>query len=219
MIVLDKGVALLFRDSGSGISPLKAIAREIAFVDELRGTLYDDRRCGVVLCPPHPLYGGARDDPRLVSIAEELSRHNISALCMDYGRDNPVQNVLSAISYMKGRVKLLGLLGYSYGAVCASIAAVHQAVEGLVVMSILKRVNGLKANLNTRCPKLFIHGKNDILAPYKDFEELYSKAKGKKEKFILGTDHFYLGQVEVVSKRVGEFFARVFSESSSEGGV
>jgi alpha/beta superfamily hydrolase len=116
---------------------------------------------------------------------------------------------------MKARVKLLGLLGYPYGAICTSIAAIHQTVKGLVVMPILKSVNDLKANLNTKCPKFFVLGGNDILAPNKDFGEFYSKTKGKKKEFILETCHFYFGQMGLVLKHVRGFFAQVFSESPS----
>jgi len=51
----------------------------------LLATLYGDSSVGVVLCPPHPLYGGSKDDTRIVRVARELASHDVSALCMDYG--------------------------------------------------------------------------------------------------------------------------------------
>jgi len=184
----------------------------------LHGTLYGDSEVGVVLCPPHPLYGGNRNDTRLVRIAGELVLHNIYTLCMDYGSYGggvkEVQDVLSAISYMKKKVRSLGLGGYSFGAVVASNAAAKAAkIRGFAAMSILKRVNGLEASLEFVCPKLFIHGRLNGIAPYSEFETLYSKVKGEKEKLSLDTDHLYLENypeaIDLASKRICEFFSKL----------
>ena len=63
-------------------------AQEVSFKsngETLPATFYDNSSVGVVLCPPHPLYGGSRNDARIVGIARELASRNISALCIDYG--------------------------------------------------------------------------------------------------------------------------------------
>ncbi|MDI6807042.1 MAG: alpha/beta hydrolase [Candidatus Aenigmarchaeota archaeon] len=195
--------------------------KEITFKrngEDLFGTLYGNSLlAGVVLCPPHPLRGGWRGDDRLVSIANELANCNISALCIDYkqytGGKEEVQDVLAAIGYMGKRVAGLGLLGYSYGSCVASNAASLSPVEikGLVLLSPIKRINNLEIDVSSAYPKLLIYGKyDDFVVP--SFEELYSKTKGKKEKLVLDTDHFYVGRgiMEQVSKKVGEFFSELF---------
>ena len=198
-----------------------AHAQEVIFRSQdenLPATFYDNSSVGVVLCPPHPLYGGSRNDTRIVRIARELASHNISALCIDYGSYGKgvkeVENVLDAISWMQKRARSLGLLGYSFGAVVASNAAARAEVKGFVAMSILRKVNGLKANLDFDCPKLFVHGKRDDVAPYQEFECLYAKAKGRKEKLVLDTGHFYMENyptaINSASKRIREFFEEVF---------
>jgi hypothetical protein len=198
-----------------------AHGREVSFRSKgetLTATLYNDSPVGVVLCPPHPLYGGSRNDTRIVRVARELARHNISALCTEYGSYGggvgEVQNVLDAVSYLQKRVRSLGLLGYSFGAVVASNAAARADIKGFVAMSILKRVDGLKANLDFDCPKLFVHGKRDNVAPYSEFEHLYAEAKGRKEKLVLDTDHFYINNypaaIDSASKTIREFFEKVF---------
>jgi len=195
--------------------------QEVSFKSKretLSATLYNKSSVGAVLCPPHPLYGGSRNDTRIVRVARELALHNISALCMDYGSfgegTKEVQNVLDAISYMQKRTRPLGLLGYSFGAVVASIAATRAEIEGFVAMSILRKVNGLEANLDFDCPKLFIHGRLDDVAPYPEFENLYARAKGRKEKLVLDTDHFYMenypATIDSASKTIREFFEKVF---------
>jgi len=198
-----------------------AHAQEVSFKSKgetLPATFYDNSSVGVVLCPPHPLYGGNRNDTRIVRIARELASHDISALCIDYGSYGKgvkeVENVLDAASWMRKRARSLGLLGYSFGAVVASNAAARTEVKGFVAVSILRKVNGLEANLNFDCPKLFVHGKRDDVASYREFEDLYAKAKGRKEKLVLDTDHFYVenypATINSASKRIREFFEKVF---------
>ena len=191
--------------------------QEVSFKSKgetLSATFYDNSSAGVVLCPPHPLYGGNRNDTRIVMIARELSSHNISALCIDYGSYGKgvkeVENVLDAISWMRKRVRSLGLLGYSFGAVVASNAAARTEIGGFVAMSILKKVDDLEANLDFDCPKLFVHGKHDDVAIYSEFEYIYAKAKGRKEKLVLNTGHFYIenypATINSASKRIRKFF-------------
>lgn len=187
--------------------------------ETLLATLYDNSHVGVVLCPPHPLYGGSRYDTRIVRVAKELASHNISALCIDYGSYGygikEVQNVLDAIMFLRKRVHSVGLLGYSFGAVVASNVAVQTEINGFVAMSILKKINGLKANLGFDCPKLFVHGKHDKVALYSDFEQLYKEAKERKEKLVLDTDHFYMenypATIDLASKSICRFFEEIFS--------
>ena len=188
--------------------------------ETLVATLYGTSSVGVVLCPPHPLYGGSRNDTRIVRVAKELASNNISALCIDYGSYGEsvkeVQNVLDAIMFMRRRVSSLGLLGYSFGAVVASNAAVQAEIDGFVAMSILRKVNGIKADLNFGCPKLFVHGKRDNVAPYSEFENLYIEARGRKEKLVLDTDHFYMENyptiIDLASKHIRRFFEEAFSK-------
>ena len=191
--------------------------------ETLSATLYGDSSVGVVLCPPHPLYGGSRNDTRLVKIARELASHNISALCLDYGSYGhgirEVQNVLDAVLFLQTKVDSFGLLGYSFGAVVASNAGVRTSLHGFVAMAILRNVNGLEANLAFDCPKLFIHGRQDSVAPYSDFKRLYADASGRKKKLVLETDHLYMDNyptiIDLVSRSVLQFFQKVFSNSSA----
>lgn len=190
--------------------------------ETLQATLYGDfsatSSAGLVLCPPHPLHGGNRHDTRLVAVARELSKHDLLALCMDYGSYGggirEVQQVLDAIAFMRGKgISSLGLLGYSFGAVVASNAAETAEADGFVAMSILRRINDLSAKLDSECPKLFVHGRRDNLASYSDFERLYAEAKGVKQKLILDTDHFYMDNYPVLIGTATEAICRFFQES------
>jgi len=193
--------------------------KEVAFIsrgEEIYGTLYGNSNVGVVLCPPHPLYGGSRNDMRLTKVTEKLVINGISAFCIDYGSYGrgvkEVQDASAAVNYLRKNCKSVGLFGYSFGAVIASVAtAMLPDLKGLAVMAILKEVDDVKVDVSSNCPKLFVHGKYDDVAPYSDFEMVYSQASGRKKCLIVETGHFYMETqiLEMVSKRIYEFFAEL----------
>jgi hypothetical protein len=51
------------------------------------------------------------------------------------------------------------------------------------------------------------------VALYLEFEYIYAKARGRKEKLVLNTGHFYAenfpATIESASKRIREFFEEV----------
>jgi alpha/beta superfamily hydrolase len=186
----------------------------------IQATLYGESKAGVILCPPHPLYGGNRFDARLVRIATELAANNISSLALDYhdytGGEEEVKDVLAAIAYFKERAGSLGLLGYSCGTAVASNAARESPtkIKGIALISPIKRIDKLELELSSNCPKFMVYGFNDSLV-VGDFEELYLKARGKKERVALETDHFYYGFEDILAKKTTEFFARVLFEDDA----
>jgi len=168
----------------------------------------------VVLCPPHPLYGGSRRDYRLCEIADTLSSRGITAISIDYSRYDrgmrEIEDVVGVIEYLDRKTGWTGLLGYSYGAVVASNAASRTDVplRGFVALSILDSIDDIRADFNFDAPKFFIHGRYDDVAPFSNFEILYRKIGGEKSLLILDTDHFYtgMGVVEEISRAVAAFF-------------
>ena len=128
------------------------------------------------------------------------------------GGSGEVEDILSVISYLRNlkRIHNIGILGYSYGAIIGSIVAAKVIPKGFVAMSILKSTNGVEINLDSNCPKLMIHGKNDEIAPYSEFEKIYSQMNGKKDCLTLDTDHFYSGNVmSTVADSVLNFFSQI----------
>ncbi|RLI32981.1 hypothetical protein DRO51_00525 [Candidatus Bathyarchaeota archaeon] len=183
-------------------------------------TIYNNGgfNAGVVLCPPHPLYGGSRSDMRLTVFAKDLAENGITALCIDYFEEygsgvGEVQDVIDSALYMLKYVKNLGLLGYSFGAVVASVASVKlNNVKGLILVSPVERVNSLRIDLSSSCPKLFIHGKYDQFTSLEKLKMLYNNAKGEKDCILFDTDHFYMDYsiLKEVSSRICHFFINVF---------
>ncbi|MGP3666854.1 MAG: dienelactone hydrolase family protein [Candidatus Bathyarchaeota archaeon] len=183
-------------------------------------TLYSNGKldAGVVLCPPHPLYGGSRNDMRLTFLARNLVEKGITALCIDYFKEyssgvGEVQDVVDSALYMLNHVKNLGLLGYSFGAVVASVVSVKLSnIKGLVLVSPVEKIDNLKIELSSNCPKLFIHGKYDQFTSLEKLKILYNSAKGKKDCIIFDTDHFYMdfNILKELSDKIYSFFYECF---------
>jgi uncharacterized protein len=176
----------------------------------IEATLYGKSGRGVVLCPPHPAYGGDRRDTRLASIARGLADSRFAALCLDYssysGGIEEVEDVLVALRYMEKMRPAPGLIGYSYGAVVASNAAARYApLSGLVLISPLKRVDLLTIDTASAKRRLVIYGKQDpLVSP--DIDEIFAAFKGKKEILRLETDHFFAGLEERLADACLRFF-------------
>jgi uncharacterized protein len=185
---------------------------------EIYATLYGQFSRGVLLCPPHPNYGGSREDSRLVAIASELADFKISALCFDYpvytGGLEEVKDTISGLEFMGKTMTSLGLLGYSYGAVVASNASIQfPGLKGLVLISPLVEIDNLKTDLNSSFQKLIIYGSQDHFVTG-GIDKLYNSAQGEKEKLCLDTDHFFAGFEEVLAANVRDFFLKVFQKPS-----
>lgn len=184
---------------------------------KIYATLYGHYSWGVLLCPPHPNYGGSRADSRLIAIASELAISGISALCFDYsaytGGIEEVKDAVHGLEHLQKTTTLIGLVGYSYGALVASNAAAQfQNLKGLALISPLKQIGSLKFDPNSNCHKLIVYGLHDDLVTG-DIDELYNSAKGEKQRLSLDTDHFYDGYKKVLARSVREFFQKVFQSS------
>lgn len=182
----------------------------------IHATQYGESDKGVVLCPPHPLFGGNRDDSRLISIASELSKKNICGLCVDYsdytGGVEEVKDILQVISEFSKNLDAVGLVGYSFGSVIASLAAAQTDIDlkGLVLIALIKEINGLKSDMSSKCKKLIIYGTNDSFVTG-NIDELFNSTPGEKEKLTYETDHFFSGYEDKMAKKIGEFFSERFS--------
>jgi uncharacterized protein len=180
---------------------------------EIQATLYGKSAQGVVLCPPHPEYGGSRDDLRLVTIAEELAKSDISALCFDYsvytGGVEEVKDAVYVPEYLGKSLNSLALVGYSYGSVVASMAAARfPALKGLVLIAPLLKIEQLEYDPSPQCPKLIVYGTYDDFVVH-GINELYTKTQGEKQKLSLETDHFYGGYEDPLTKATCDFLKKV----------
>src|SRR5437870_10480649 len=116
-----------------------AVARDIVLVGRL--AVPAGARAGVVICHPHPLYGGDMDNPVVVRVAEVCRQLGLATLRFNFrgvgastgqhgqGRDER-HDVTAALAHFASVLPSdapLGLAGYSFGAAVAARVAGERA--------------------------------------------------------------------------------------------
>ena len=180
---------------------------------------------GIVLCHPHPLYGGNIDNYVLQGMAAAIVEHEMASLAFNFrGVGNSegthgqgvgeVADTLAAVDYMISHPSVdrdrLGIAGYSFGAGIALLAAAECRELRTIAMVACPApfLNELELHQINR-PKLFIQGDMDHVVQLDLFRFLVQRFKTPKEVEVLsGADHFLDGYEPEVGARVAEFFRR-----------
>ena len=164
-------------------------------------------RAGVVLCHPHPAFGGNMDNSLIVGLADGLSQKGYATLRFDFrgvgrstgkatGGDREGEDVLAAADFRRRKgVQPLCAAGYSFGAAVAleavwrgadfaGIACIGFTTE--VVEAGSKEEARVRETISKTRKLLFISGTQD---PY-SLPEMLEAWGGRVEK-LLAVGHFY----------------------------
>ena len=192
---------------------------------ELEGVLHIPegkvrRTLKVVVCHPHPVFGGSMENILVVCICEAVAGRGVEALRFNFrgvgasggfhnGGVGEVGDVLSAIRYLrKGRKTVkVGLAGYSFGASMAVLAAKKdKTIEKVATVALPLRLIDIGPPPTKRPRILLIAGKSDLVAPISELEFFAKASKGKALlEPISGSDHFFGGKMQFVGKLVADF--------------
>ena len=179
----------------------------------------------VVVCHPHPLYGGDMENNIVVSVCYTLCENEIAALRFNFrgtGRSEgsfgggvaEQEDVKAAVSFVASREDIdpegIGLCGYSFGAIPSFLGLPPKQVQAIAAISpplSLSPLHGLKEYSK---PKLLISGSEDNFTPIQAADAFFeSLSKPKKRKVITGADHFWSGYEGKVAEAVSSFFAEM----------
>jgi alpha/beta superfamily hydrolase len=195
----------------------------------LQGLFYFPNSDGVfpavVLCHPHPLYGGSMDNNVIVAASSALVEKSIIAFTFNfrgvggsqgsYGDGIAEQeDVKAAISWLISHPMVernrLGLLGYSFGAAVAlPVACDDNRIRAVVLISLPP--GPLQSSQLKNCikPKFIICGANDFVVPL-DQANLMNQEAAEPKQFdlISGADHFWVGYEPMLAGKVAAFFEK-----------
>ena len=196
----------------------------------LEGILSVPQRAGpfpaVIVCHPHPLYGGSMDNNVVRSLCEALAQASLASFRFnfrgaggsqgefDHGRGER-EDVKAAISFTTAvegvDSKRIGLAGYSAGAGFAlPVGCDDERTKALAAISppfSMFNFDFLKECLK---PKLLITGGEDEFVPTDRFLEFCRSLPEPKEcACIEGVDHFWRGHESRLTTRVAAFFVAV----------
>jgi len=168
---------------------------------------------GIVVCHPHPLYGGDMENPVVVRIAEVCSDLGLATLRFNFrgvGRSagvhdggaseqRDVEAALAHLADLVGAERPLALAGYSFGAtVAARLAPRHAGLAGLALVAPpLARVDhGQFAALAAFGGRLLlVAGTHDEVCPVDALTRLGEALPGAMLDVIEGANHFFFGKL------------------------
>jgi alpha/beta superfamily hydrolase len=177
----------------------------------------------VVLCHPHPLYGGSMDNNVILAASSALVERSIIAFMFNFRGVGDSQGSYgdgiaeqddskAAISWLVSKPSVdssrLGLLGYSFGAAVAlPVACDDDRVKAVALISLPP--GPLQSSQLKGCvkPKLIICGTNDFVLPFDQAKLMNQEAAEPKQfELISGADHFWVGYEPVLAEKVAAFF-------------
>lgn len=182
-----------------------------------------DPASSVIVCHPHPQFGGSMWNNVVTGVFYGLIKEDISCLRFNFravgnstgehgaGEEERI-DVKSCVDFLieDKQVERILLCGYSYGAaVSASVVNYCEQIIGFIAVAFPWDFMGsfFKQKSQTQKPKLFIQGTKDNIAHYSKFGKHYEDYDDPKKKVIIdGADHFYGGRENQVAREVIEFY-------------
>ena len=180
----------------------------------------------VIVCHPHPLYGGSIDNNVVYSLSETLTRASLASFKFNFrgvggsqgefgqgiGEQEDVEAAISFINTVKKvDSKRIGLAGYSAGAGFALPVGLNDVrIKALAAVSPPLPMFDFDFLKDCPKPKLFISGSRDNFTPADQFLEFCQNLPEPKEyESIEGADHFWWGYESRLAAKVTAFFTKV----------
>jgi alpha/beta superfamily hydrolase len=183
----------------------------------------------VMVCHPHPLYGGTMDNNVVIAICRALMQTSITSLRFNFrgvggsqgehaegvGEQDDVAAALSFLASMEGVDQdRIGLCGYSFGAgIALEVAARNEKVKALALVSpMLSHPSPIESYVK---PKLLLWGSQDLALPAADLKSFTEGLPGPKQyEVIPGADHSWRGYEDKLAPRVAAFFTETLKPSA-----
>ena len=180
----------------------------------------------VIVCHPHPLYGGSMDNNVVCNISETLTQASLASFKFNFrgvggsqgefgqgiGEREDVEAAISFVSTVKEvDSKRIGLAGYSAGAGFAfPVGFNDDRIRALAAVSPPLPMFDFDFLKNCPKPKLLISGSRDDLISINQFLEFCQNLPEPKEcEGIEGADHFWWGYESRLAAKVTAFFTKV----------
>jgi alpha/beta superfamily hydrolase len=180
----------------------------------------------VIVCHPHPLYGGSMDNNVVNSLSETLTQASLASFKFNFrgvggsqgefgqgvGEREDVGAAISFISSVKEvDSKRIGLAGYSAGAGFAfPVGFNDDRIKALAAVSPPLPMFDFDFLKSCPKPKLLISGSRDELIPINQFLEFCQNLPEPKEcESIEGADHFWWEYESHLAAKVTAFFTKV----------
>ena len=180
---------------------------------------------GVVVCHPHPQYGGDMDSAVVVAVTQACARQRLAALrfnfrgvgasggAWDDGRGEQ-DDVRAALAHLRSLLRppaRVALAGYSFGAaMAAAVARAGEALDGLALIAPPLATRPLAAPAPViEGPVLVVAGSRDTYCPSSALAGLARSWPGATITVIDGADHFFSGGLEALDAALTDWTGRL----------
>ena len=177
----------------------------------------------VIVCHPHPLYGGSMSSNVVFNICQALAEESMAALRFnfrgvgksqgEFGGGRPEQeDVRAALDFVLATENIdknkIGLAGYSFGGgVALPVAVTEEKIKLLALVSPALLDTGREQLKSYKKPKFIIIGEHDDVIGLEELRALFEEIpQPKRLEIISGADHFWGSYEELVAEKVSEFF-------------
>lgn len=180
----------------------------------------------IVVCHPHPLYGGDMDNNVVLAVSHAVREASIVSLRFNFrGVEfsegqfadgvGEQEDVLAALRFLSTEALVdparIGLAGYSFGAkVALPVALARKEVRALALVSPFVEDHEWNQLRSVSFPKLLISGGADDYISCHKLQRLSSaEPTGNLEcEIVPGADHFWSGYENTIARKISAFFAR-----------
>lgn len=187
-------------------------------------------RVGVVVCHPHPLYGGEMQNNIVTALTREFQQAGHATLHFNFRGvggsgglhdlgNGEEDDVKGAVSYLLSRTSpaTVVVAGYSFGSIVglragASDPRVHALIG--VALPIARRDMSFLTGVTK--PTLLVSGDRDDISPATQLETLYAGlAEPKQLVIVRGADHFFRGLERDVADAAARFLDNLMGAASA----
>jgi len=181
-------------------------------------------RGGVILCHPHPQYGGDMHNVVITAAIEAASQEGLSTLRFNFrsvGESGGTyeegvgekEDVAAVVEYFSSKLHDANasfiLLGYSFGAWAGLPVAIEdRRIDGMVAIAPPLELYDFDFLKRCKKRKLFIAGDRDTFCPVSLLEIWYQYVEEPKSLTIIpGADHFFFFHTHLLIQPLREFFS------------
>jgi uncharacterized protein len=186
---------------------------------EARVSLPPAATAGVVVCHPHPLYGGDMDSGVVVRAVEACAGRNLATLRFNFrgvgassgthddgrGEQDDARAALDDLQRRLPAGAAIALAGYSFGAAIAAKVAEKTPVAGLALIAPPLRIMPMAAAPAGHGPVLIVVGAEDQYCPASALDSLRTALPHATITVIEGADHFFFGALDELGAAVGDW--------------
>jgi len=182
----------------------------------------------VVICHPHPSYGGSMDNNVVYAVRDAVAKAGLTALLFNFrgvgrsggrstGELTDSRDAAAAVDFLAAgsglKPKAIYLVGYSYGAWVGIFHALSDTrVAAWAAISPPTGMFDFSYLTASPVPKLIVCGDMDDFVEAHELKRIYDRLSEPKNFIsVHGADHFYWGQEAAVKKEIEYFFTDMVS--------